>query len=103
MDRKLILAGLAVAIIIAIMAPFIASSNPDGLDSTIEGFEESGDISQEKSQAMEEGSGYSAPLPDYIFPPLGESGISGSIAIVIGVLIVFLVVIGLGQFITKKE
>ena len=36
MDNKILIGGLVVAIIIAILAPFLASSNPDGLESTAE-------------------------------------------------------------------
>ena len=35
-DKKFIIGGLVVAIIIAILAPFLASSNPDGLESAAE-------------------------------------------------------------------
>ena len=32
-DKSFVIGGLIVAIIIAILAPFLASSNPDGLES----------------------------------------------------------------------
>lgn len=35
-DRNFIIGGLVIAIIIAILAPFLASSNPDGLESAAE-------------------------------------------------------------------
>jgi len=34
-NRNLVLGGLAIAIFIAILAPFLASSNPDGLESEL--------------------------------------------------------------------
>ncbi|MGB9977715.1 PDGLE domain-containing protein [Methanobacterium sp.] len=76
-DKKLVLAGLAICIVIAVMAPFIASSNPDGLEKTAE------DVS-----SAEESGIYEAPMPDYTIPFLGEdSPYGGIIALVIGVLI----------------
>ena len=33
-NKKLLLGGIAAVLIIALLAPFLASSNPDGLEST---------------------------------------------------------------------
>ncbi|HEX3012774.1 MAG TPA: PDGLE domain-containing protein [Methanobacterium sp.] len=62
-DKKLVVAGIAICFIIAILSPFIASSNPDGLEKSAEQF----------SSADESGI-YEAPLPDYTFEPLGKFG-----------------------------
>ncbi len=76
-DKKLVLVGLAVCIVIAVLAPFIASSNPDGLEKTAQ------DVS-----TTEESSIYEAPMPDYTIPFLGEDNpYGGVIALIIGVLI----------------
>lgn len=100
---KFVIGGLIIAIVIAILAPFIASSNPDGLDSTLETIEASGFIPEDTLQFMEEGIGYNAPLPDYIVPALGEDGLSGSLAIVIGVIIAFAAIVIVGKVISKKD
>ena len=42
-------------------------------------------------------------MPDYIIPALGEDPISGSIAIVIGVIIVFGLAYGLGYLLKKRN
>ena len=76
-DKKIVLAGLAVCIIIAVLAPFIASSNPDGLEKTAQ------DVS-----TTEESGVYEAPMPDYTIPFLGEDNpYGGIIALIIGILI----------------
>ena len=76
-DKKLILGGLVICIIIAVMAPFIASSNPDGLEKTAE------DVS-----SAEESGIYEAPMPDYTIPLFGEDNPYGGIlALIIGVLV----------------
>ena len=92
--RNFIIVGLAIAILISIAAPFIASSNPDGLESAAEKIINPG-VSDE---AVLE-----SPMPDYIIPALGESPISGAIAIIIGTLIVFALAFGLGIVLKKKE
>ena len=53
-DKKLVLAGLAICIVIAVLAPFIASSNPDGLEKSAE------DLSTTQESGI-----YEAPMPDY--------------------------------------
>ncbi len=76
-DKKFVLAGLAICIVIAALAPFIASSNPDGLEKTAENISNT-----------EESTTYEAPMPDYVIPILGENNPYGGIlALVIGILI----------------
>lgn len=76
-EKKLILAGLAICVVIAVLAPFIASSNPDGLEKTAE-----------QVSTTEESGIYEAPMPDYTIPFLGEDNPYGEIiALVVGVLI----------------
>ncbi|MEL7670620.1 PDGLE domain-containing protein [Methanobacterium sp.] len=76
-DKKLVLGGLVICIIIAVLAPFIASSNPDGLEKTAE------DVS-----TTEESGIYEAPMPDYTIPFLGEDNpYGGIVALIVGVLI----------------
>jgi cobalt/nickel transport protein len=84
-DKTLIVGGLAVAIIIAILAPFLASSNPDGLESAAEKIL----LINETEPILE------APLPDYLVPAWGESPLGGVVSIVIGTLIAFLAMVGL--------
>lgn len=93
-DKKFLIGGLAVAVIIAFLAPFLASSNPDGLDSTLEKIF----VGEEVEPAFE------SPMPDYTVPALGEdSPWGGVIAIVGGTLVIFLIALGLGQLIKKDE
>ena len=76
-DKNIVLAGLAICILIAVLAPFIASSNPDGLEKT----------AQDVSNVNESGI-YEAPMPDYTIPFLGEyNPYGGIIALIIGVLV----------------
>ena len=84
-DKKFIIGGLVVAIIIAILAPFLASSNPDGLESAAEKI-----VLVEETEPF-----FEAPMPDYAVPALGESPLGGVISIVLGTIIAFLAMVGL--------
>lgn len=84
-DKKLIVVGLIVCGIIALLAPFIASSNPDGLEKSAE----------QISTTSESGS-YEAPFKDYVIPVLGDGPLSGVVALIVGVL----VALGLGYFVS---
>jgi cobalt/nickel transport protein len=75
-DRNLIIVGVIICMVIAVLAPFIASSNPDGLEK-----------SAEQISTTEEGGIYTAPFSDYLIPVLGEGPLSGIVALIIGVLI----------------
>jgi len=92
--KQFMIIGLIVAIIIAVLAPFLASSNPDGLESSAEKILLPG---------IGEKAIHESPMPDYIIPSLGEDPISGSIAIVIGVIIVFALAYGLGYLLKKRK
>lgn len=92
--KQFIIIGLAVAIVIAVLAPFLASSNPDGLESAAEKVLLPG-VSDE---AVHE-----SPMSDYIIPSLGETPISGALAIVIGVIVVFALAYGLGYLLKRRN
>lgn len=84
-DKSFILGGLGIAIIIAILAPFLASSFPDGLESAAEKV-----LLINETEPL-----FEAPLPDYLVPAWGESPWGGVVSIVLGTLVAFLMMIGL--------
>lgn len=92
--KKFIIIGLIIAILMAVLAPFLASSNPDGLESAAEKIINPG-VSDE---AVHE-----SPMPDYVIPALGENSISGGLSIVIGTLIVFGLAYGLGYVLKRRN
>lgn len=92
-DKKLVLSGLIICVIIAVMAPFIASSNPDGLEKTAQ------DVS-----TTEESNMYSAPMPDYTVPLFGEDNPYGGIlALIIGVLVTLGIGYAAATFLKRKN
>ncbi len=93
-NKKFLMGGIAVALIIAVLAPFLASSNPDGLDSTME----------KVMQNPETEPAFESPLPDYTIPALGEDNpLGGVTALVLGTLLVLGIAYGLGIVLKKKN
>ncbi|MFA6331752.1 MAG: PDGLE domain-containing protein [Methanoregula sp.] len=101
MDNKtFIIAGVIVALLIGAVAVFLASGDPDGLESTalvVQGQKTITGATPTGAEIHEETAGrfsYSSPMPDYsLGESLGSTG--GLIAIIIGTLLAFLVVLGL--------
>jgi cobalt/nickel transport protein len=84
-DRNFVIGGIAVALIIAILAPFLASSFPDGLESAAEKI-----LLVNETEPL-----FETPLPDYLVPAWGESPWGGVVSIVLGTLVAFLAMVGL--------
>ncbi len=90
-NMKFLYAGIAIALLISVLAPFLASSDPDGLESAA-----SGVIDEAKMTEMEEMDPLiGAPMPDYAIE--GQGVIGEVLAIVIGTLLV----LGLGFVLGK--
>jgi cobalt/nickel transport protein len=83
-DRNLIIVAVVACLIIGVMAPFIASNNPDGLEKTAQ-----------QISSKEESGVINSPFTDYQITLLGDNPFSGIIAMIIGILIV----LGLGYVI----
>jgi cobalt/nickel transport protein len=101
MDNKtFLIVGIIVALLIGVIAVFMASGDPDGLESTalvVQGQKTLTGGTPETAEIHEETAGrfsYTAPMPDYA---LGEEmgPLGGIIAIVVGTSLAFLVVFGL--------
>jgi len=99
-NKTFIIGGIIVALLIGVVAVFMASVDPDGLESTalvVQGQKTITGGTPADAEIHEETAGrfsYSAPLPDYsLGEQLGSTG--GIIAIVLGTILAFLVVLGL--------
>jgi cobalt/nickel transport protein len=108
-----IIAGITIALAIAICAPYYASTYPDGLDSTFLSAYGAKDVttvhindakaaSAEEQVAEKTGNTFSwqAPLPDYSVPGLEKPG--EVMAILFGVLVLFSLGFGISRFISRK-
>jgi len=99
-NKTFIIGGIIVALLIGVVAVFMASGDPDGLESTalvVQGQKTITGGTPADAEIHEETAGrfsYSAPMPDYALgEQLGSTG--GIIAIVVGTILAFLVVLGL--------
>lgn len=107
MDNKtFIIAGIVIALIIGCVAVFLASGDPDGLESTalvVQGQKELTGATPEEAELHEETTdrfSYESPMPDYAMgDEMGATG--GIIAIVAGTIIAFLVVFGFAYALKK--
>ena len=85
-DKYLILTGVIVAMVIAVISPFIASSNPDGLEKSAQNL------------GVHDSEPAIKPLfPNYTVKAFGDSPLSGIAALAIGILIA----LGLGYIVAK--
>lgn len=109
MDNKtFIVVGIGVALLISVVAVFMASGDPDGLESTalvVQGQKELTGGTPENAEIEEDLTGkytYTSPMPDYV---LGEDSgpLSGVIALVIGTILAFLIVLGLAYSIRSAN
>ncbi|MDI6819148.1 MAG: PDGLE domain-containing protein [Methanothermobacter thermautotrophicus] len=92
-DKKFMTAGIIIALIIAVLAPFLASANPDGLESTAEKV-----MPNPETEPVLE-----SPLPDYTLPALGDSPFGGVVSMVIGTILVLAIAYGVGAVFRGRE
>ncbi|HIH64911.1 PDGLE domain-containing protein [Methanothermobacter thermautotrophicus] len=92
-DKKFMTAGIIIALIIAVLAPFLASPNPDGLESTAEKV-----MPNPETEPVLE-----SPLPDYTLPALGDSPFGGVVSMVIGTILVLAIAYGVGAVFRGRE
>lgn len=106
-NKQFMVAGIIVALIVGVLAVFLASGDPDGLESTALVVQNEKTIlgaSPEDGDAEAIGAGtftYESPLPDY---SMGESaGVGGDIvALIVGIFVTFALIIGATWAITSK-
>ncbi|HOW04372.1 PDGLE domain-containing protein [Methanospirillum hungatei] len=98
-NKTFIIAGLLISLLIGTIAVFLASGDPDGLESTalvVSGQKELTGLSPEEGDPEVIGTGsytYESPMPDYsLGEEMGSTG--GIIAIVVGTIITMLIVMG---------
>ena len=95
-NMKFFYVGIAIALLLAVLAPFLASPDPDGLESAAGGVVEESKMSQ--IEEMEPA--VSSPMPDYSIEGLGKSG--EVLAIGVGTLAVLVISLGFGKVFKKK-
>ena len=92
MNQRWWLIGLVVALLIAVISP-LASPHPDGLERVAE---DEGFIEHAQSPLYEL-------IPDYVLPGIDRESVATVLAGVIGTLIIFALVFGVGKIITRRS
>jgi cobalt/nickel transport protein len=112
--RTFVFVGLAVALVIATLAPFVASSNPDGLESAFFGIFgakeiQGSDLDEHQAEVAEEkvtgitgnDFSFSSPFPDYSIGGLAKFGEAA--AVIVGTILVLVVAYGLTRIVRRPE
>lgn len=95
-NMKFFYVGIVIALLLAVLAPFLASPDPDGLESAASGVVEKSKLSElEESEPA-----VSSPMADYSVEGMGKSGEVAAIAV--GTLAVLVISLGFGRILKKK-
>ena len=97
-DKTLIGVAILICVIICVLSPYIASGDPDGLEKSAEdsGLEE--DFQIEEIKGIPE-----AIFPDYAFADAPDNQILQIAALVIGVIVTFVVGIGVAYIVKSRN
>ena len=90
-DRNLIISAVILCLVIGALAPFIASSNPDGLEKSAEQL-----MNNPNTEPV-----IQSPFPDYSIESLGELG--GVIAMFIGIIATLLIAYTVAMIIKRRN
>lgn len=109
MERNhFILLGIGIAIFIGILAVFLASGDPDGLESTalvVQGDKTLTGATPENAEIKEDLTGkfsYESPFPDYTMgDALGKPG--ELIVMIVGIILAFVAVFGVSKLMTQAR
>jgi cobalt/nickel transport protein len=84
-DKYLVIAGVIICLVIAVLSPFIASSNPDGLEKSAESLASN----PEPEPALQ------SPFPDYTIGGLDKIGeiVALALGIILTLVIAYIVAI----------
>jgi cobalt/nickel transport protein len=95
-NMKFFYVGIAIALLLAVLAPFLASPDPDGLESAAGKIVEESKMSHiEKMKPA-----VNSPMVDYSVEGMGKSGEVAAIAV--GTLVVLVISLGFGRILKKK-
>ncbi|MDD3858446.1 MAG: PDGLE domain-containing protein [Methanoculleus sp.] len=112
--KQFVVIGIAIALVIAVAAPFLASGNPDGLESAFFSIYEAkpfmgSELDEDAAGAAEEQAiattgndfSYEALMPDYSIPGMDKDG--EVLAIVIGTLLMLILVFAVAKVSARPD
>lgn len=93
-DRNVLIVGVIIALVISVLSPFIASTNPDGLDASADAL----------NPAVIDSVHYFTPIMnDYTLPGMEGNPFAGIVALVVGSLVALGLAYGVFLVFKKKE
>jgi len=105
--RYFVLIGIIIAVVIGVVAVFLASGDPDGLESTaffVQGEKSLTGVTPADAELVEDvhgGFAYESPMPDYSVVGMDTSG--QIIAMLVGIGISFIIVLGIAMVVARKK
>ncbi len=105
--KHFVLIGIIIAVVIGVVAVFLASGDPDGLESTalvVQGEKTLTGETPPEAEVVEDihgGFAYESPMPDYSMADLGTTG--QVIAILVGIGISFIIVLGVARVAARQR
>lgn len=93
--QKILFIGLGFSLFLAVFLSPFASPWPDGLEKVAE---KAGFIKLAEGKVV-----FTSPIPDYLFPGVKNESVATALAGLIGTLIAFLVVYGVGKLIARRK
>ena len=91
--RTLFIAGVGLALILALVISPFASASPDGLERV---------AAAQGIEAAEKPLWTASPIPDYATPGVDHKGLATAAAGVIGILVVLALALGLGRLLVRR-
>ena len=92
-NRNIFIAGLIIVLIIGVLSPFVASSNPDGLQKSID----------QLNSNVHEQSYYSPPLADYTIPGFSNNPLGGVLALLLSISVIAVVAYIIARILKRRN
>lgn len=95
MEKKNIYIGIfAIAIIVCILSPFLASGDPDGLEASAEHI---------NASALDAKQVVSPVMPDYTLEGMEDNPLVGVVCLIIGAVLTVCIAYGVFKLVSKKK
>lgn len=104
--NKLLAAGLVVALVIGGAAVFLASGDPDGLDSTLlvgGGAKDLFALAHGEIAEAHDPVGWVSPMPDYVLGGEDSGAAGGLLALVIGIFAALIIILAAARMVYRKS